>query len=215
MKIANFTIGIVMLEAYQLLDVAGPVEIIHMAGRKYLSNIPPVPPQAPNIAVHWIGPSLNANVNVTSDARTFPTATFDRYPKLDVLFIPGVPPSYVAPPEIVKFMNRAAKEARIVMSDCTGPLVLAQLGLLDGKNATLNNGLGPLARQLYPKVNWQEGVRWVIDGKTWTGAGAVSSMSMAVAFLESGKFGDLGDLPQVVAKLIELEPKGRIRETVA
>jgi transcriptional regulator GlxA family with amidase domain len=144
-----------MLEAYQLLDVAGPIEIMHTAGRKYLSNIPPVPPQAPNIAVHWTGPSLNANVNATSNARTFLTATFDCYPKLNVLFIPGVPPSYVAPPEIVDLMNRAVKESRIVMSDCTSHLILALLGLLDGKNTTLNNGLGLLAKQLYPKVNVQ------------------------------------------------------------
>jgi hypothetical protein len=38
----------------------------------------------------------------------------------------------------------------------------------------------------------------------------VSSTSMAVAFLESVKCGDLGDIPQVVVELIELNPHGRI-----
>jgi transcriptional regulator GlxA family with amidase domain len=212
MKIMNFTIGIVMLDPFQIIDAVGPVELLAMAGRKYLSTTPDTPPYAPNVAIHWISPTMKTTGVATSDMGVVTTSTFDKHPKLDILFVPGPPLNWTAPPDVAKFILRAAKEVPIVMSDCTGPFVLAQLGMLDGKNATLNRLAIPLAKQLYPKVNWQENVRWAIDGKIWTGAGAVSAMSMAIAFLQSGKWGNLHELPLTVAEFIEFEPKGQFRD---
>jgi transcriptional regulator GlxA family with amidase domain len=212
MKIMNFTVGVVLLDPFQLMDAAGPVDLLYMAGRKYQNASGPIPPQSPNIEIHWIGPSMNVTGQVTSNIKINPTATFDHHPKLDVLFVPGPPPSYRAPAQVAKFLRRAVKEVPIIMADCSGPLVLAQIGLLDGKNATLNKKVVPLAKQMYPKVEWQDDVRWVVDGKYWTGGGAVSGMSMAVAFLQSGNFGNLGFLPLQAADGIEFEPKGQLRE---
>jgi transcriptional regulator GlxA family with amidase domain len=207
----SFTIGVLLLDPFQLLDAAGPVELLHMVSRKYLAASGEVPPQAPDVAIHWIGSTMNAAVDATSDTKIAATATFDDHPKLDVLFVPGPPPSYRAPADVAAFLRRAVKEVPVIMSDCTGPLVLAQLGLLDGKKATLNANIVPMAKQMYPKVEWQDNVRWVVEGQYWTGGGAVSAMSMAIGFLESGKFGDLGHLPKMVAGMLEFEPQGQFR----
>ncbi|KAB8076572.1 class I glutamine amidotransferase-like protein [Aspergillus leporis] len=59
-----------------------------------------------------------------------------------------------------------------------GALLLAQTGLLNGRNATVNHVLLPQARVLYPKVHWNDSQQWVTDGCFWTASGACAGMDM-------------------------------------
>lgn len=61
------------------------------------------------------------------------------------------------------------------MTTCIGSLWLASSGVSDGKSATTNRGALPLAKKLYPKVEWMD-QRWVVDGKYWTAGGAGAGM---------------------------------------
>jgi len=69
-----------------------------------------------------------------------PTTSFADCPEvLDVLFVPGgVPGTYamMEDPEVLAFLAARGKRARYVTSVCTGSLILAAAGLLEGYRAT-------------------------------------------------------------------------------
>lgn len=147
-------------------------------------------------------------VRLTANHHQLPTHTFESCPKLDMLFVPGPPPDYVPPPDLAAFLLRRAAEVDVLMADCSGPCVLAALGLLDGKRATVNKEAIGAMEEAFPKVKWERKERWVVDGKTWTAGGAVAGMDMMVAFLKSERFG-LGELAEMPQKLIEFDPRGQ------
>jgi transcriptional regulator GlxA family with amidase domain len=147
-------------------------------------------------------------VLLTANASIVPTHTFETCPKLDMLFIPGPPAGYHPPKDLSAFLLKMAGRVDVVMSDCSGPAVLAELGLLDGKRATINKEAVGLMKQAFPKVEWVDDERWVVDGNTWTAGGAVAGMDMMVAFLKSDKL-RLGDLAELGSKLIEYTPRSQ------
>jgi transcriptional regulator GlxA family with amidase domain len=232
----TLSVGIVLVTPFQLIDAIGPAELFLMAWKEYYtaSGFPALADAFDDVLIHYIGASRSP-----ADANKFaphsfltvvPTCTYDAHPSFDVLLVPGPAPDYIAPPSLASFLHSVIPQTPTVLAVCSGPLVLAQLGLLNGKQATCNPEILELARKMYPKVEWQDGVRWVVnkdkndgenedeneDGKFWTSGGGVGAgMSMTVEFLKSDKFG-LGDVvPLIGAKLIELEVLGQFRKADA
>lgn len=73
-------------------------------------------------------------------------------------------------------------------SICTGALVLAEAGLLDGRRATTHwNWCEELARD-YPRVTVDPTPIYVRDGNCYTSAGVTAGIDLALAFVEA----DLG-----------------------
>ena len=75
-------------------------------------------------------------------------------------------------------MRERTKEVKTLFTTCSGGMVAAAAGLLDGVTATTNHGAVPLAQQLFSKVNWTREKQWVVDGKFWTAGGACAGMDM-------------------------------------
>jgi transcriptional regulator GlxA family with amidase domain len=99
-------------------------------------------------------------------------------PRLDVLIVTGGAswPEQVRSPETLAFLRRYAPETLIV-SVCTGGLILAASGVLDGKAATTKREvvppeLSPLQRlrDEYPKIQARE-ASLVDEGSVITGGG--------------------------------------------
>jgi cyclohexyl-isocyanide hydratase len=113
-----------------------------------------------------------------------PTATFDYYSAEppDVLLVPGAYDTSGATkdPDLMKWIVDQAKRADLVTSVCTGAIVLAKAGLLDGYRATthwaaldsLTAIKGVLVVNGYP--------RWVHDRNRVTGGGISSSLDTAI-----------------------------------
>ena len=73
-------------------------------------------------------------------------------------------------------------------SVCTGAFLLAEAGLLDGREATTHwSGTQKLARE-FPAVRVQGDRIFVRDGHVWTSAGVTAGMDLALALVEE----DLG-----------------------
>ncbi len=99
-------------------------------------------------------------------------------PRLDVVIITGGPgwPEQARSPEMLAFIRRRAAESSIV-SVCTGGLILAASGLLDGKAATTKREvvppeLSPLQRlrSEHPNIDARE-ASLVDEGRIITGGG--------------------------------------------
>lgn len=115
-------IGFIVFPNVTQLDFTGPWEVLSR-----------VPGARCRLVAHDRGP-VGAN-----DGLVFhPTATFADCPQLDVLCVPGGAGHMAAmlDPVLLAFLRRQAASCRYVTAVCTGSLVLAAAGLLDGYRAT-------------------------------------------------------------------------------
>ena len=181
---APLNFGILMVP-YQMLDVAGPFDIIHSSTKEALSffaaaGIPgyaEVLPQALDITFHHISETLEP-VAIYGGLKLLPTTTCDTCPPLDFLLVGGPDPfGYKIPERFADFLREHVKAGKQLFTTCTGALAIASSGVLDGKTATANNGVLAAASQVAPKVDWVE-KQWVEDGNVWTAGGACAGMDM-------------------------------------
>jgi transcriptional regulator GlxA family with amidase domain len=86
-------------------------------------------------------------------------------------------------PELVDCVRRAAAEARRVTSVCTGVVLLAEAGLLDGRRATTHWASAPWFAAQYPEVDVDPDPIFVHDGRIWTSAGVTAGMDLALALV--------------------------------
>jgi transcriptional regulator GlxA family with amidase domain len=70
------------------------------------------------------------------------------------------------------------------MSVCTGSLVLAQAGLLDGLRATTHHECLPLLRRLAPRTEVTETERFVDNGQILTAAGISAGIDCSLHLVE-------------------------------
>ena len=103
----------------------------------------------------------------------------------DVLLIPGGigTRKEIANQPFLAELKRLAEASRLVTTVCTGSLLLAKTGLLDGHKATSNKRVFQLVTNYAPKVNWIAKARWVEDGKYFTASGVSAGMDMALAVI--------------------------------
>jgi transcriptional regulator GlxA family with amidase domain len=86
--------------------------------------------------------------------------------------------------EAVRWLKRAAAKCRRVGSVCTGAMLLARAGLLDGRRATTHwNWCDVLVRRA-PRTNVDPDPIFVRDENVYTSAGVTAGMDLALALVE-------------------------------
>lgn len=104
--------------------------------------------------------------------------------KLDVLFIPGGTQGTLAAmgrANVMAFVKSRAMQARFVTSVCTGAMLLAKAGILNGKRATAHWAV----RDALPDFGATPvDARIVTDGNIITGAGVSAGLDFAIAMVE-------------------------------
>ncbi|MFL6537624.1 MAG: GlxA family transcriptional regulator [Chthoniobacterales bacterium] len=86
--------------------------------------------------------------------------------------------------EAVRWLKRAANRARRVGSVCTGAMLLAQAGLLDGRRATTHwNWCQTLVKRA-PQARVDPDPIFVRDENIYTSAGVTAGMDLALALVE-------------------------------
>jgi transcriptional regulator GlxA family with amidase domain len=90
--------------------------------------------------------------------------------------------------EVLDFIRRASASARRTVSICTGALLLAAAGLLDGRRAATHWAFAARMKRDYPDVDVDDDAIYVRDGNVWTSAGVTAGMDLALALVED----DLG-----------------------
>ena len=138
-----------------------------------------------------------------SGARLTPDYDFAACPALDILVVPGgadVLPQ-MRDGETIATLQRLAKGALYVTSVCTGALILAEAGLLDGYHATTHwTCLDHLRRFAGIEVETQ---RVVIDRNRITGGGVTAGMDFALTLIATVVGAPLA---QALQLLLEYQP---------
>lgn len=161
------TIGIYLWPNMTSLDVIGPHQFFGYV---------------PEFNVVTVAKSTDPVVTDTK-LRLLPDHDFSTCPPVDVLLVGGgIDPSEQLRDEAVLSWVRATGEAaEYVTSTCTGALILAEAGLLDGYKATTH---WAYTRQLasYPGVEPAMG-RIVTDRNRMTSVGVTASIDFALALI--------------------------------
>lgn len=174
------TIAIYVFDDVEVLDFAGPYEVFTCASRVNGLLAPGTPAPFRVVTVGQDAAMLRARAGLS----VLPEATFMNHPDIDVLIVPGgVVAAEVDKQEVIAWIAAQAKRCELVASVCTGALMLAQAGLLDGKAATTHwDDLEELRR--YPQVRVQAERRWVDEGGIVTSGGISAGIDMSLHLVE-------------------------------
>jgi cyclohexyl-isocyanide hydratase len=177
----------VLFDGMTQLDLTGPLEVFS---------------RFPNAKVYLISKS-DAAVNCDRGLRIIPDTTFADCPqKLNVLFVPGGPgvTGLLTDNEYLNFVHSRGN-ADYITSVCTGSILLAACGLLNGFRATSHW----LSLSFLERFNVKaEKSRVVIDGNRITGAGVTSGIDLALTMCAK-LFGDA--VAMEIQLLIEYDPR--------
>ncbi|EON64789.1 hypothetical protein W97_04022 [Coniosporium apollinis CBS 100218] len=173
-----------MLEAVQVSDIVG-ADILGNLSAQYVREtsamgLSDFSHHAPEM--EFICPATTLEpIFVTPGIKVQPTHTYDDAPReLDILLIGG--PMLTHRPEAAdRFMKETYPKTKIVMTTCVGAMWLASSGVMNGTKATTNRECLPIAKQLYPDVEWLD-QRWVIDSKQWTSGRAGAGVDMMATY---------------------------------
>ena len=164
------TIGVVLFEGFELLDVFGPLEMFGLAAEHFEIRLIS---QTGGMVASRQGPK-----SVCDDS-------FQSAPAIDVLLVPGGIGTRreVDNQELLDWLKERSEQAELVASVCTGSALLAKAGVLDGLHATTNKMAFGWATSQSEKVQWQKQARWVEDGKVFTSSGVSAGIDMSLAVI--------------------------------
>lgn len=171
---------IVVYPGVQALDLAGPTEVFWAAGQ--IARRP---------YDLTIAASKAETFSTTSGLLIKPHRTLRglRGP-IDTLLVAGGIGTAEAERDqsLIRGVRQAAGRSRRVASVCTGSLILARAGLLDGRRATTHWASCEQLATRYPSIEVERDAIFVRDGDLWTSAGVTAGMDLALAMVEE----DLG-----------------------
>src|SRR5690349_1750506 len=135
----------------QILDVMGPLEVFSRTARWLVEN---GRRSEPYYQVDVIG--LTRGLVTASSGIEFRAAwsLADPGPPIDTLLVAGGrgTMAHLAHPGIKRFLRAQARRVRRLGTICTGALLLAETGLLDGRAATTHWGTCDELARRYPRV---------------------------------------------------------------
>src|SRR5215468_4792398 len=164
-------IAIAVFEGAEELDFAGPWEVL--AAWRFL--------YPDDVQVVMVGDST-APVTCAKGMRVIPDVSWEDLGDVDVLVYPGGRGTreQVGDEEVRKRIRALAQRGTLMTSVCTGALVYADAGLLDGRPATTYwsafDELLPLGRDIEPRPD----DRFVDDREVVTSAGVSAGIDMAL-----------------------------------
>ena len=168
----------------QSLDISGPLEVFALASRQAQDDRPGQPPlyRLHIVAMRDEPVVMAAGMRLLPDmpCASLPTDT-------DTLLVCGGMGDALdcarADTALVQWLSLSAARVRRVASICSGALLLAEAGVLDGRQATTHWSDLHELRTRYPKVHVEPDAIYTRDGEVWTSAGITAGMDLALAMV--------------------------------
>lgn len=168
----------------QLLDIVGPLETFNMASRQRIDD---GEAREPSYEVVTIASEPGPVASMSGLTITAGRGFGDDISDIDTLLIPGALTGGVAfydDADHIAWVQRAATTVRRLCSVCSGALLLASAGLLDGRRATTHWMDAAQLREEYPAVRVEEDRIFLEDGGIYTSGGITAGIDLALALVE-------------------------------
>ena len=183
-------VAFLLVPDFQLLDLSGPAVVFQTAGRFAQTAA------GPAYAVHVV--SEHGGLVRSSCGIGVQTSPWRGMPA-DTLVVPGGEGARATAitPALRARLLAQRRAGRRLASVCTGALILAGVGLLDGRRATTHWRHAAMLARDHPAVRVEPDRIYIRDGDTWTSAGITAGIDLALAMVEA----DLGaELAAVTAR---------------
>jgi transcriptional regulator GlxA family with amidase domain len=176
----TMNIAILLFDNFTALDIVGPYEVLN---------------KLPDSKICLVGPEKKEYTDMYG-LRISADDSIEGVSQADILLVPGGSgiDNLVKNQKIIDWIQRIDKSTKWTVSVCSGALLLAQAGLLSGKNCTTHWKRKDTLRKFDVTIKNE---RYVQDGKIVTSAGVSAGIDMAL-YLVSKIAGDQS------AKLIQL-----------
>jgi putative intracellular protease/amidase len=181
-------IAILLFDRFTALDAIGPYEVLS---------------RLPDANVTFVAEQPGPKHTDRGSLAVLAQASFEDLPHPEIVLVPGGPgkavPMHDGP--VHEWLRTAHETSTWTTSVCTGSLILAAAGLLEGKRAT---GHWLALEQLRALGAQPTSERVVFDGKVATAAGVSAGIDMALAL--AGKIAG-AEVAQAIQLGIEYDPQ--------
>lgn len=164
-------LAILLFEDAEVLDFCGPFEVFSVASNQS---------ERPSFNVFTV--AEKSPIQTRNGLSVNPDYTLDACPKADLLLVPGGVGTRkeIDNASLIDWIRQTASEAELVLSVCTGALLLGKADLLDGLGATTHHVGFELLREIVPSATVHEDRRFVDNGKIITSAGIAAGIDMSL-----------------------------------
>jgi transcriptional regulator GlxA family with amidase domain len=168
----SWNTAIVLFDEVEVLDFTGPFEVFSVTGRR--QNLQP-------FTVYTVAEQRRP-VLARNRLSVNPGYGFADCPVPDILLVPG---GYGTRREMrnavmLEWVLSRAREAELVLSVCTGALILGAAGLLDGLQATTHHLAFDELRSVAPRADVRINARVVDNGRVVLSSGVSAGIDMAL-----------------------------------
>lgn len=156
-------VAILVFDEVEVLDFAGPFEVFAVTDELRGHT---------EFSVATVAPSAGA-IRARNGLRIVPEFTIGDCPTPSILVVPGGfgTRALLRNSVLIEWIQERSRSAEITMSVCTGALLLAQAGILDGRRATTHHDAVDALRRIAPRAVVDPGARFHDTGNVLTAAG--------------------------------------------
>ncbi|WP_267377802.1 DJ-1/PfpI family protein [Bacillus sp. GM_Baccil_2] len=167
----KWSVGIFLFNEVEVLDFAEPFEVFSVTEVN----------EEKTFTVYTVSEN-GEMITARNGLKVQPDYSIENLPPVDILIIPGGlgARKYEIKNEIViKWIRQQMKEVKLMTSVCTGALLLAKAGLLEGLKATTHWASIEKFKNEFQNVEVIENVKFVDEGHIITSAGISAGINMA------------------------------------
>ena len=180
----KINVGILIFDEVEVLDFAGPFEVFSrtrlLKGAESRRSYDSAPFYPFTISIDTKPLTATGGLKIIADY------TFNNFPKIDILIVPGGygTRTLLNNESLLKWIKSVSDKANITASVCTGSLLLAKAGLLEGKRATTHWGAIKALKSISKNICVISDRR-VVNDEIITSAGVSSGIDMAFMIVEN------------------------------
>lgn len=174
------SVAIVLFDQVEVLDFAGPFEVFSITGRRQLGE----PFEVSTVAE-------TSPIAARNRLMVTPTYTFGDCPPSDLILVPGGGGYHqdgtpfgsrkeMNNPIMLDWVRQRAQQAELVLSVCTGALILGKVSLLDNLEATTHFLAMDALQSVSPAIRVAPDKRWTDNGRIITSAGVSAGIDMSL-----------------------------------
>jgi len=165
-------VAILLFDDVEVLDFAGPFEVFSVTGRRDA-----LAPFNVYTVAEKPGP-----ISTRNGLSVNPHYTIQNCPAPDIVIVPG---GFGTRREmhnmaIIEWLQTQNQRTELMLSVCTGALLLGTAGLLDGLAATTHAGAFDVLRAAAPNTELHPEIRFVDNGRIITSAGISAGIDMSL-----------------------------------
>jgi transcriptional regulator GlxA family with amidase domain len=173
-------VALLIFDDAEVLDFCGPFEVFSTTDELQHGGLLRV------FTVALAGGAIRAR----NGLRVIPDFVLAGSPPPDIVLVPGGRGARAAgkEEEIIAWLKRSAGSAELLLSVCSGALILARAGLLDGLKATTHHEVLDELRSSAPMTEVIAGKRFIDNGRIIVSAGIAAGIDMCL-YVVSRLFG--------------------------